>query len=197
MKKILFLLVLVSSNLFAQEPEGFNNNKMFAGGSIVLGFAGGASSQFTIGGNPEIGYSLAKNFDIGLCFNTIYSSLRYYESGYDVKQNTFNYGVGIFSRLHFSDQIFVQLQPEINWINYKVTADQNPNLTNEGKLNSTSFLVGLGYGTRNVGQMNFFTVLLVDLRKDLYSPYRSNTGDIVPIMRGGFNFYFGRKNKDK
>ena len=66
---------------------------------------------------------------------------------------------------------------------------------NEGTLNSSSFLGGIGYGTRDVGKMNFFTLILVDFRKDLYSPYRTYGGGISPIIRSGLNFYFGRKKK--
>lgn len=196
MKKItiFLLLIILSNNLQAQIQEQAEEYKRwFAGGSIVLGFAGGTTSQFTIGGNPEIGYSLAKNFDAGICINTIYSSLRYFDQGFTVKQNNFNYGFGLFTRLHIGQQFFIQIQPELNTIKYKQTVDENPSYLNEGKLNSTSILAGVGYGTRVVGQTNFFTVILVDLRRELYSPYRSNNGDIVPVIRGGFNFYFGKK----
>lgn len=196
MKKItgFLLLIILSNNLQAQKEEQAEEYKrFFAGGTLVLGYSGGSYSQFTIGGNPEIGYSLAKNFDAGICFNTIYTSLRYYDQGYNVKQNNFNYGVGLFTRLHITDQFFIQLQPELNTIKYKQTVDQNPTYLNEGKLNSTSLLAGIGYGTRQVGQFNYFTVILVDLRKELYSPYRSNNGDIIPVIRGGVNFYFGKK----
>ncbi len=196
MKKItiFLLLIILSNNLQAQIQEQAEEYKRwFAGGSIVLGFGGGDVSQFTIGGNPEIGYSVSKNFDAGVCFNAIYSALRYNEFGNTVKQSTFNYGFGLFTRLHITDQFFIQLQPEINWIKYKQTVAENPSYLNEGKLNSTSILAGVGYGTRVVGQTNFFTVILIDLRKELYSPYRSNNGDIVPVIRGGFNFYFGKK----
>ncbi|MBS4042842.1 MAG: hypothetical protein KGZ59_03405 [Chitinophagaceae bacterium] len=195
MKKIIgfLLMILLSHTVIAQEEQETEFKRWFAGGSIVLGFAGGTNSQFTIGANPEIGYSLSKNFDAGICFNTIYSSLRYNEGWSEIKQNTFNFGIGLFTRLHLGQQFFIQLQPELNTINYKITDSQNPNFTNEGKLNSTSLLAGIGYGTRIVGQTNFFTVILVDLRRELYSPYRSQNGDIVPVIRGGFNFYFGKK----
>ncbi len=198
MKKItgFLLFIFLSNSLFAQRQEqeqAEEYKRLFAGGSVVLGFAGGTNSQFTIGANPEIGYSLSKNFDAGICFNTIYSSLRYFDGWSDVKQNTFNFGFGLFTRLHISQQFFIQLQPELNTIKYKQTVEQNPNYINEGKLNSTSILAGIGYGTRIVGQTNFFTVILVDLRRELYSPYRSQNGDIVPVIRGGFNFYFGKK----
>ncbi len=195
MKKIISILsvLIVISNCSNAQEQAEEYKRWFAGGSLVLGFGGGDVSQFTIGGNPEIGYSVSKNFDAGVCFNAIYSALRYNEFGNTVKQSTFNYGFGLFTRMHITQQLFIQLQPEINWIKYKQTVDQNPNYLNEGKLNSTSILAGIGYGTRQVGQFNYFTVILVDLRKELYSPYRSQNGDIVPVIRGGVNFYFGKK----
>ncbi len=71
-----------------------------------------------------------------------------------------------------------------------------PDITiEEGSYPSSSFLVGVGFGSREVGRINFFTTILIDLQKDLYSPYRSYTGNINPIIRSGINFYFNRKKK--
>ena len=78
MKKItgFLLLIILSNNLQAQKEEQAEEYKrFFAGGTLVLGYSGGTYSQFTIGGNPEIGYSLSKNFDAGICFNTIYITI--------------------------------------------------------------------------------------------------------------------------
>ena len=75
---ILFFTAILYQSAFAQEKtEGFDWNKVFAGGSIVFGYGGGTSSRFTIGGNPEIGYSIFKNIDLGLCGNYIYNSSSY------------------------------------------------------------------------------------------------------------------------
>ena len=96
-------------------------------------------------------------------------------------------------RSHITDGIFVHLQPEFNTIKYRRFLE-NPNVDIEsGTYKSSSFLAGIGYGTHDVGRTNFFTLILIDLQKDLYSPYRTYGGEISPVIRGGFNFYFGRK----
>lgn len=203
MKKILlftlFVVAITHSTFAQQKSDGFDWNKVFAGGSIVLGFGGGNSSQFTIGGNPEIGYSIFKNIDIGLCGNYIYSSSSFAQettAGITKEKTRLTLsGLGIFSRIHFTESIFLHLQPEFNSIKYRRFLE-NPDIEIEGgTYKSSSFLAGIGYGTHDVGNMNFFTLLLVDLRKDKYSPYRTYTGDISPVFRSGFNFYFGRKKK--
>ena len=85
MKKIAICIVFLSitSSSFAQESEGgFDFNKMFAGGSVVLGLGFGNNSQLTLGGNPEIGYTIFKNVDLGICGNYIYSSSSYFDGAY-------------------------------------------------------------------------------------------------------------------
>ena len=200
MKKtyILIILLIQTISAFAQEKTGgFDWNKTFIGGSVVLGFGGGSSSQFTIGGNPEIGYSIFKNVDLGLCGNYIYSSSSYAQettSGITKEKTRITLsGLGVFTRIHITDGIFVHLQPEFNTIKYRRFLE-NPDIDIEsGTYKSSSFLAGIGYGTHDVGDVNFFTLILIDLQKDKYSPYRTYTGDISPVFRSGINFYLGRK----
>lgn len=201
------LLVLLTTHFvtaFSQKEEnavqGFDVNKMFAGGNIVLGYGGGSSSsQFTIGANPEIGYSIYKNLDLGLCFNIINQSGSYYDYyygvNYKVKFNIFNFGMGIFSRLHITDRFFLHIQPEFNNRKYKASIE-NYNSSMDTVLKSTSILAGIGYGTRVVGNMNVFSLILIDLQNNLYSPYRNSVGQIIPQFRGGINWYFNRKKKN-
>ena len=196
---ILFFTAILYQSAFAQEKtEGFDWNKVFAGGSIVLGYSGGnaSSSNFTIGGNPEIGYSIFKSVDIGLGFNIVNQSGNYYDNNIPgtVKYNIFQSGAGMFLRLHITDGFFINLQPEFSTIKYKASATNGASL--DDKVTPTSFLAGIGYGTRDVGNANFFTLILVDLQKNLYSPYRNSAGQIIPQIRGGINFYFNRKKKN-
>ncbi len=202
MKRISILTIIISfifQTSFAQEKTGFDINKMFAGGSVVLGYGAGNTSRFTIGGNPEIGYSMFKNVDLGICGNYIYtSSSTRNETTAGITTEKIRLtltGLGVFTRLHITDELFIQLQPEFNTIKYRRFLE-NPDITlEEGNLPSSSFLAGVGFGTHEIGEINFFTVILIDLQKDKYSPYRTYTGDISPIIRSGFNFYFGRKKK--
>jgi hypothetical protein len=194
---LLFITAFDVSTSFAQETkDGFDFNKMFAGGSVVLGLGFGNNSQLTLGGNPEIGYSIHKNVDLGICGNYIYSSSSVFDGYYTSKTNITQIGLGFFGRIHFSDNFFVHLQPEFNNIKYRqFVKETNVDIIPDTTLRSSSFLAGIGYGTRDIGNFNFFTLIMVDLRKDLYSPYRSYNGSISPIIRSGFNFYFGRKKK--
>lgn len=200
MKKIAICLALLAcfKTSFSQEKKyGFDINKMFIGGSVVLGYGAGNTSRFTIGGNPEVGYSMFKNVDLGICGNYIYTSSNTRSettSGITTEKIRLTLsGLGVFTRLHISDGFFVQLQPEFNNIKYRRFLE-NPDITlEEGNFPSSSFLVGVGFGTHEVGRTNFFTVILIDLQKDKYSPYRTYNGDISPVIRSGFNFYFGKK----
>jgi hypothetical protein len=198
MKKISFCFVLLVclKTSFSQDNEGgFNMNKMFAGGTVVLGLGFGNNSQFTIGGNPELGYTIFETVDLGVCGNYIYSSASYLNTnGNTYKTNITLSGLGIFTRLHVSEGFFIQLQPEFNNIQYKESIKDGDD-SREENFKSSSFLVGVGFGSRDVGRMNFFTTILIDLQKDKYSPYRTSTGEISPVVRSGINFYFGRKGR--
>jgi len=207
MKKYLLTLVVigVSFSSFAQwkkkeeEKSGFDLNRLFAGGSIALGYGTGGvdgSSSFVIGANPEVGYTVAEWLDAGVAFNAIYNSIKYTDPNtlLRIKQTSFNYGAGVFLRGHPFSSFFVQVQPEYNWIAYK---SKLLDMSGEIKetVNAASFLVGVGYGQRVVGEMNIFTVIMFDLATEKYSPYRDGYGRAVPIIRGGINFYFGKGKK--
>ncbi len=173
----------------AIEPsKGFNPNKMFVGTALALGFTSGS---FSIGANPEIGYSLTKWLDAGLGFNLNYYSISA-EYNFGVQQNSFNYGGGPFLRIYPLPFLFVQGQYEYNWVNYTLK-DQVNGGSEEFTNSSSSMLIGIGYGSRFVGQSNFYTALLFDVGGDKYSPYTDNYGSAYPFFRAGFNFYLGRK----
>lgn len=163
---------------------GFQPNNIFIGGSLSLGFG---SNYFNVGGNPEIGYSFSEWIDAGLAFNINYTSNKWYTGGADVKQNMFNYGGGVFTRLYPIRNVFVQVQPEYNWssITYKM-----PNAADDKYTTSApSLLAGVGYGQRIVGQSSYYISVLFDVNKDKNSPYRNWDGSFIPIIRAGFNFY--------
>lgn len=204
MKKQLLILatLLLSISTFAQkeseeEKGGFKWNNVFIGGSVALGFGStnNGGSSFIIGANPEIGYSIAEWLDAGVAFNCISTTYKYTNfNNLRVKQTSFNYGGGIFTRIHPFNNFFIQLQPEYNWIDYKERFLDQPGEVKQ-TVHATSFLAGIGYGQRAVGHMNFFTVLMIDLGSEIFSPYRDNTGSVVPVIRGGINFYLGSKKK--
>jgi hypothetical protein len=205
MKKYILLVVMISCTLYTfaqkqnEESSGFKWNNVFVGGSIALGFGTGGTdggSSFVIGANPEIGYSLAEWVDAGLAFNVVSSTYKYtdYATNLRIKQTSFNYGAGAFVRLHVIRNFFLQAQPELNWISYKSQLLDQPGIPAQKQtVNAGSFLVGAGYGQRIIGQSSFFTVLMFDLGTERYSPYRDGYGAAVPVIRGGFNIYLGKR----
>lgn len=212
MKKICFVIFacLAFSSTFAQrenreEEKGlaFRKENVFIGGSLALGFgsvndAYGGGSNFVIGVNPEIGYSLAEWVDVGFAFNSIYNSTRFNDLGYRYRQTAFNYGAGIFTRIHPFNSFFIQAQPEHNWIAYTQTNLDQPGIPKiRQTVQASSFLVGVGYGQRIIGQSSFFTVLMFDLGTERFSPYRDGFGAALPVIRGGFNWYLKPSKKRK
>lgn len=209
MKKIFFSLLLL--NLFTtthaqrnkQEDEekavGFKVNNVFVGGTIVLGYGSAGSSggsNLVVGANPEVGYTLAKWVDVGIAGNLIYNSYRFYSSPYRYSQNAFNYGIGVFTRIYPANGFFIQAQPEHNWIKVTQKNLDQPSLPKySATVNASSFLVGIGYGQRFVGESSFFTTIMFDVNKEQYSPYRDTYGTALPIIRSGINLYLGRKKK--
>jgi hypothetical protein len=199
-KKILLLIFSTTfiTGIFAQRTpptytsdegaKGFKKENIFIGGGISIGIA---SNTYQIGANPEIGYSVAQWLDAGLGFNLNYASQRadpnYYYND-NVRYHSFNYGGGPFVRLFPIRFLFIQGQLEENWI--KVNAkDYNTGITREPTYQSTSFIAGIGYAQRIVGQSSFYTMLGTDLMRDPNSPYRDYNNAAIPIIRAGFNFY--------
>lgn len=189
MKNVLLALlaILAVNTLAAQYNEydegngGFKKERVFLGGALSLGFGSGS---FAVGGNPEIGYSLGNVVDAGLVFNINYYTQKDYY--YDAKYSSFNYGGGVFLRAWPVPFLFAQIQPEINWINYTEQYQNAPDY--KSNVNAASLIAGLGYGQHFVGQANYFFMIGLDLLNEPYSPYRYY-GDIMPIIRGGFNIY--------
>jgi hypothetical protein len=209
MKKLTLTLLAFSMGLsvFAQKKEeeeepGFNWNRVFVGGSLALGFGSSSSNydyygSFVIGANPEIGYSLSDWADVGFAFNAIYNSLKYRDEFtlLRIKQTSFNYGVGVFARLHLFKGVFIQGQPEYNWIKYNITQVDQSSISQKFTLTAGSILAGVGFGQRLVGESNFFTVIMLDLGTEKYSPYKDGYGRAVPVIRGGVNIYLGKGKK--
>jgi len=198
MSKKLFLSVVAIiffTQLFAQDSpgipadegsKGFKKQNIFIGGAINLGFA---SNSFQIGAVPEIGYSIAQWLDAGLGFNINYYAERadpYYNG--NIQYHNLNYGGGPFIRLYPIRFIFLQGQFEANWIKVH-SKDFNSGNTYENTYNSTSFIAGIGYIQRVVGQGSFYTMIGMDLLNNPNSPYRDYNGSAIPIIRAGFNFY--------
>ena len=206
MIRIKFLVVLVllvlgaANNCIAQSSSneidsiqhyGFDKHKLFAGGSLNLGYGGGSVSTFAIGALPEVGYSLREWLDLGVAFNiNYYSGSEYAGDSYYSPipgYKATSYGAGIFARLHPIEDYFIQVQPEIDNYSIKQTLS---GITQKYFHTSTSYLVGIGWGRRIIGESSFFTTLMIDLGNEKNTPYKDAQGNVIPIIRTGLNFYF-------
>ena len=203
MKKIILSLLVstvFASSIFAQytkegekeeeEKGGWKPNHLFIGSTLNLGFSNG----FILGLNPEVGYSITNFLDAGIATNITYVTQRYQYS--NSSQRYLALGGGPFVRIWPIRSIFIGGQYEYN----KITITEKINgVVSPDKLkgNSSSFLVGAGYGTRMIGNSQFYTSIMIDAMNDPNSPYRDGYGRVLPVFRTGFSFYLGRKGKGK
>jgi hypothetical protein len=169
--------------------DGFKKEHLFIGGNLGLGYD---TYSFNAGVSPEIGYSFAKWFDAGALVNLNYTSVRadpYYNN--DIRQRSFNYGLGAFARVYPLPFLFLQAGPEYNWIHYTLTDfNSAPHQSESFNTNAASFLVGVGYGQRLVGRSSVHIALLIDLLNSAQSPYRDTNGELIPVLKAGFDLYF-------
>ncbi|GAC1450673.1 MAG: hypothetical protein NVSMB7_13060 [Chitinophagaceae bacterium] len=172
--------------------DGFKKEHLFIGGNLGLGYD---SYSFNAGISPEIGYSIASWLDLGALVNLNYTSIRadYYYNN-NIRQRSFNYGIGAFARVYPLSFLFLQVSPEYNWIHYTLT-DFNSAAHQSGSFNTNaaSMLVGIGYGQRLVGRSNMHIALMIDLLNSAQSPYRDGNGSLIPVIKAGFDIYFHPK----
>jgi hypothetical protein len=164
---ITFALLCLCSGVFAQEESESGNGKfkrenIFLGTSLNLGLA---NHSFNVGLNPEVGYSVTKWLDGGMAFNINYFS----QSASDYspyRYRNFNYGGGPFLRVWPLSFLHLQIQPEYNWTSSNVKNMQT-NIEGTNHYSTTSLLVGVGYGTRILGQHYSYFTLMIDVLQNI------------------------------
>ena len=192
MKKIIFavLLLTVVITVFAQEEEneekkkGFKKENLFTGGSITASFYSGGT---VLGISPTFGYSINKIIDAGVIVNFTYTGERAYTGD---KYRQFVYGPGVYARIYPINMLFVQGTFEHNFtsVTYK-PAYGGP--TQKYKTDANSILIGGGYcsGRQGVGTMFYYFSIMVDVLKNINSPYVEQLQDgslrAQPIIKAG------------
>ena len=196
--KIILLVacsLLLAAGCFAQDEaekqKGYDPTNLFTGGSISLGFSGGSYSSFLAGLHPHYGYTITKWLDVAAVANFEYQSQR---DPYNDKIHNTTYGLGAFTRIYPVHFLFVQAEPEYNFIAVK-TIDASGNSFKQN-LHAPSLLLGAGYTTSR-SDKNTFTYLsiLFDVVKNINSPYVDGYGNLVPIIRAGFNIGLNRDKR--
>jgi hypothetical protein len=190
-------LLLTTFASFAQNEAGVEENKgkfktenIFIGSGLNLGIA---DRSFNVGINPEIGYSITRWLDAGVALNLNYFSQN--ASDYSgIRYRNFNYGGGAFARIWPVNFLHIQVQPEYNWISSSqkyVFTGQTANVN----YHAESLLVGIGYGSRQVGSHYSYVTLMIDVLQNFNSPYRDQYNDPLPVFRAGFGFYLRPKRR--
>ncbi len=193
-------IILITFNLllivtcFAQDEtekqKGYDPTNFFTGGSVSLGVGNGS---FNAGIHPHYGYTIAKWIDVAGVVNLEYQSQR---DGFNNKYRTTTYGIGAFTRIYPVQFIFIQAEPEYNFIRQKFIPANSGSVTLTETLHAPSFLIGGGYTTSRSDKNSFtYLSILIDVIKDINSPYVDGFGNLVPIIRAGVNIGLNRKKK--
>lgn len=203
MKKILFIasLFMFASPSFAQDEEGdengtttgFKKENLYIGGGLNLG---GGNGSFTIGVLPEVGYSITKWLDAGISFNVNYQTQRVEDFYGNVfaKYRATTYGTGAFIRIWPLNFLHVTVQPEYNWMTINQIEVTNNQKTTY-KSQAESLLIGVGYGSREIGRQLSYLTIMIDLARNINSPYRDQNNHAQPVFRTGMGFYLRPSRK--
>ncbi len=187
---VLVCSLLISGQLVAQQDEKnvTEPSNAFVGGSLSLGIGNGS---FNAGLHPHVGYTLAKWIDVAGVVNFEYQSQR---DQFNNKYHTTVYGIGAFTRIFPVQFIFIQAQPEYNFIQQKYLPASGS--SQKFKVDAPSLLLGAGYTTSRSGKNSFtYLSILVDVVKDINSPYVDGFGNLLPIIRAGINIGLNRKKR--
>lgn len=185
-----FFSLIVSSSFAQEEKErGFKKDQLFLGTGVNLGFFNG----FILGLNPELGYSFNRYIDAGVATNMNFITEN--DLYNPVTYRRFVVGGGPFVRVWPFNMIFLGSQFEYNQISYSIKS--NGTVSDKNKFSAPSLLVGGGYGSRNIGRSQFYTSIMVDVLRDINSPYIDNFGRLQPVFRTSFLFYFKPKNRNR
>ncbi len=191
---LLITVVSISINSLAQryevdEQKGkFKQENVYMGAGVNIGFT---NRSYNLGITPDVGYSITKWLDGGMGLNINY----YVENTSDYSPysyHNFNVGGGPYLRIWPLSFLHFQVQPEYNWI----SSSQRNVLSNQSvsyKYNAGSLLVGVGYGTRVLGERYSYVTLMIDVLQNVNSPYRDQYNDPKPVFRVGFGFYLKPK----
>ncbi|MDE3249388.1 MAG: hypothetical protein KGO82_12045 [Bacteroidota bacterium] len=165
-----------------EAPKGFDKSRLFIGGNLGLNF----SSYYTlVNVSPQLGYRFNDYIAAGAGVNFIYSSQKdYYTNG--VEYSRTNYGVAglnIFGRVYPIQQVFLQLQPEMNytWGKRKYYDGLTPPYKYNGEI-TPSLLGGVGGALSGGGNSAFIIMIQYDLLQNNRTPYGSR-----PFFSFGYN----------
>jgi hypothetical protein len=169
------------------DDKGTFKDRLWYGADVTLNFfsvPGG--NAFSAGIAPMVGYKITDALSFGPRIEILYRGERYDTgTGSDLKFNSTNYGVGLFSRLKIFNQYFIHA--EYQALNNETGLARQVSLTEWEVINSRSwedhFYIGGGYGASG-GGIGFQVSILWDVLQEF-------TSSNLPIQyRMGINYKF-------
>lgn len=185
MKRLCFVLIFASVThfLFAQdapeEKKGFQKEKLFVGGNFGLTFG----DYTLIDVSPQVGYRFNHHLAAGLGINGQYISEKFYDynqPAYKISRGVA--GFNIFGRVYPIDQLFIQVQPETNYVFGNIKYYNPPLKTKIDSKIVPSLLLG-GGAALPAGRGAFIISIFYDVLQNTNSPYGAR-----PIYNFGYNF---------
>ncbi len=167
------------------DDRGSFKDRLWYGADVTLNFfsvPGG--NAFNAGIAPMVGYKITDNFSVGPRVEILYRGERYdINTGTDLKFNSTNYGIGLFTRLKIFQQYFLHAEYQTlnNEVGYEVDFVNNKVLTSRSW--GDHFYIGGGYGASG-GGVGFQISILWDVLQEF-------TSSNLPIQyRMGINYKF-------
>lgn len=181
---VLVVMLALCANLgFAQSAEPPSEDKFFAGGNFGL-----TLGRYTvINLSPQIGYRFNRFVSGGAGFNLQYASLKQSDRfGNDYSKTSQGItGLNLFGRLYPVQNIFLQVQPEANYIFGRITYYQPAEQVYKMDAEIVpGFLLGGGLAFPS-GRGTFLTTVLYDVLQRPASPYGKQ-----PFVNIGYNLPF-------
>lgn len=188
MKKILFLVSLLLANVFVfaqdedstENKKGFRKENLFIGGNFGLTFG----DYTLLNVSPQLGYRFTKRIAAGVGVTAQFVGYKERDYNGDVYRKVTQgvTGLNIFGRFYPVEQVFIQLQPEANYIFGKQTYFQPTKV--EYKLDAViapSLLAG-GGTVLPAGRGSFIASVFYDVLQNKNSPYGKR-----PVYNFGYN----------
>lgn len=173
-------------NIYSEDhlsDKGFRKEKLFYGGNLGLSF--GSITYINL--SPLIGYRFSDLFSAGVQLNALYESARYKDvTNRTIRKERYGMvGLGVFGRIYPIPQLFLHVQPEMNYTMGKVKYYDDPPSESDYHELVPAFLAGGGY-SQSIGSNSAFVIMILyDILQDENSPYGSR-----PVFRAGVNIGF-------
>ena len=169
MKKVLSLIIILAAFVqcaSAQDSDGkgFDKSKLFVGGNLGLSFG----TYTIVNVSPLVGYHFTNVLAAGVGVNYSYYG---YDNGYYTSKQTYA-GMSLFGRVYPIPQLFLQVQPELNYMWASQTPDAGQNFV-PYKINQfvPSLLMGGGAAIPTGANGAITISVMYDVLQNVWSPY--------------------------